>query len=175
MKKINFSFHFGNQFNIVFLIKKNYIILKKKSRFFFLKIPYIYFYKFGYKVINLLFFNYFCYISFFKHIIQLYNKLSSFYYLRLKLKGLGYRIVHLSSHLIKAFFNRSNFFYIHIPKSILFKYKIRRLFFLSTKLMDLRNLMINFLLLKKYIIYRLSGLFYPRQIIILKPGKNKFR
>jgi hypothetical protein len=107
--------------------------------------------------------------------MQLYTKLSSFYYLRLKLKGLGYRIVHISTFLIKIFFNRSNFFYIHIPKTILFRYKIRRLFFLSTKLVDLRVLMINILLLKKYIIYRLSGLFYPRQIILLKPGKNKFR
>lgn len=107
--------------------------------------------------------------------MQLYNKLSSFYYLRLKLKGLGYRIIHVSTFLVKLFFNRSNFFYMHIPKSILFRYKIRRLFFLSTKLVDLRNLMINLLLLKKYIVYRLSGLFYPRQIILLKPGKNKFR
>lgn len=63
----------------------------------------------------------------------------------------------------------------HLPRTILLRYKIRRLFFLSTKLVDIRNLMINLLLLKKYIIYRLSGLFYPRQIILLKPGKNKFR
>lgn len=91
------------------------------------------------------------------------------------MKGLGYRIVHLSKSIIKIFFNRSNFFYIHLSNTILFRYKIRRLFFLSTNLNDLRLLMINFLYLKKYIIYRLSGVFYPRQIILLKPGKNKFR
>jgi hypothetical protein len=175
MKKKNISFYFGKSFSIKYLIKVNYIILKKKSRFFFLKIPNIYFYKFTKKNISFSFYNYFFYISFLKHLIQLYNKLSSFYYLRLKLKGLGYRIVHISKNLIKIFFNRSNFFYLHLPNTILFKYKIRRLFFLSTKLVDLRNLMITFLLLKKYIIYRLSGLFYPRQIILLKPGKNKFR
>src|SRR5580692_7668426 len=184
MEIINYSYFFKKDLKIYFILKKNYIILKKKSRFFFLKIPYIYFYKFENKIKSfiffnfffyIIFFNYFCYISFFKHIMQLYKKLSSFYYLRLKLKGLGYRIIHLSMFLIKIFFNRSNFFYIHIPKTILFRYKIRRLFFLSTKLVDLRVLMINILLLKKYIIYRLSGLFYPRQIILLKPGKNKFR
>jgi hypothetical protein len=175
MEIINYSYFFKKDLKIYFILKKNYIILKKKSRFFFLKIPYIYFYKFENKIKSFIFFNYFCYISFFKHIMQLYKKLSSFYYLRLKLKGLGYRIIHLSMFLIKIFFNRSNFFYIHIPKTILFRYKIRRLFFLSTKLVDLRVLMINILLLKKYIIYRLSGLFYPRQIILLKPGKNKFR
>jgi hypothetical protein len=175
MKKKNLSFFFGKQFNIIFFLKTNYIILKKKSRFFFLKLPSNYFYKFNNKVISFSINNYFSYISLFKHIVQLYNKLSSFYYLRLKLKGLGYRIVHISKNLIKFFFNRSNFFYMHLPITILFKYKIRRLFFLSTKIMDIRNLMITLLLLKKYIIYRLSGLFYPRQIILLKPGKNKFR
>jgi len=174
MKK-KISVYFGKHFNVYILIRSNYIILKKKSRFFFLKIPYIYFYKLKKNIVSFNFINYFNYISFLKHIIQLYNKLSSFFYLRLKLKGLGYRIIHISKNLIKIFFNRSNFFYIHLSKTILFKYKIRRLFFLSTKLIDLRNLMITFLLLKKYIIYRLSGIFYPRQIILLKPGKNKFR
>src|ERR1044072_1259045 len=175
MKEIVKTFNFGKNFNLYVFLKQNYIILKKNSRIFLLKIPYIYFFKLKNNNISLLFINYFCYISFFKHIIQLYIKLSSFYYLRLKLKGLGYRIIHVSKYLIKIFFNRSNFFYVYIPKTILFRYKIRRLFFLSTKITDLRLLMINLLLLKKYIVYRLSGLFYPRQIILLKPGKNKFR
>jgi hypothetical protein len=176
MKKYNIiNFFFGKNFKIYFLIKNNYMILEKKSRFFFLKLPHIYFYKDESIKLSFFFLNYFHFITFFKHILQLYNKLSSFYYLKLKLKGLGYRIIHISKFLIKFFFNRNNFFYVHLPKTILFRYKIRRLFFLSTKLVDLRNLMINILLLKKYIIYRLSGLFYPRQIILLKPGKNKFR
>lgn len=177
MKNKILSYYFGKGFNIFFFIHTNYIILKKKSRFFFLKIPYIYFLKSQSQneIISFIFPNYFCYVSFLRHIIQLYNKLSSFYYLRLKLKGLGYRIVHISNNLVKIFFNRSNFFYLHLPMSVLFKYKIRRLFFISTKLTDLRNLMITLLLVKKYIVYRLSGLFYPRQIILLKPGKNKFR
>lgn len=175
MKKKSLSYYFNKDCNIFFFLKERYVILRKKTRYFFLKLPHIYFYKLTNNYLNFFFLNYFHFISFFKHILQLYNKLSSFYYLRLKLKGLGYRIIHVSTYLIKIFFNRSNFFYVHIPKTILFRYKIRRLFFLSTKLIDLRLLMINILLLKKYIIYRLSGLFYTNQILILKPGKNKFR
>src|SRR5215216_3794318 len=136
MKKNIFFFNFGREFKLFFLKNNNLIILKKKSRFFFLKLPYIYFYQLKNKTINFIFLNYFHYISFFKHVVNLYNKLSSFYYLRLKLKGLGYRIIHLSGQLIKMFFNRSNYFYVHIPSSILFRYKIRRLFFLSTRLVD---------------------------------------
>jgi hypothetical protein len=175
MKEVSYNFFFGRDFNIYFLLKNNYIIIKKKSRFFFIKLPYIYFYKKTHNFFSFFFINKFHYISFFRHILHLYNKLCFFYYLRLKLKGLGYRIIHISTSLVKFFFNRSNFFYLHLPNSILFRYKIRRLFFLSTKLTDIRNLLINLLLLKKYIVYRLSGLFYPRQIILLKPGKNKFR
>lgn len=175
MKEINYSYYFNNDFNIIFFKKKNYIIIKKKTRFFSIKLPSVYFIKLRENLISFFFLKTFHYISFFKHIVHFYNKLCSFYYLRLKLKGLGYRIVHISTFLIKIFFNRSNFFYIHLPKTIIFKYKIRRLFFLGTKLFDIRLLLINLLLLKKYIIYRLSGLFYPRQIILLKPGKNKFR
>src|SRR5581483_1203414 len=115
MKELNYQFHFSKNFNIKFLLKQNYIILIKKSRFFLLKLPYIYFYKLKEKFISFFFYNYFCYITFFKHIIHFYNKLSSFYYLRLKLKGLCYRIVHLSKSLFKIFFNRSNFFSMHIP------------------------------------------------------------
>lgn len=175
MKEKNCSFYFGKNFSIYFLLKQKVMILKKKSRFFFLKLPFLYFLLKKKNILSFSFLNYFHYMSFFRHILHLYNKLCSFYYIRLKLKGLGYRIVHISKLLIKIFFNRSNFFYIHLPKTILFRYKIRRLFFLSTKLVDMRNLIINLLLLKKYIVYRLSGLFYPRQIILLKPGKNKFR
>ena len=31
------------------------------------------------------------------------------------------------------------------------------------------------LFLKEFVIYRLSGIYYTRQIILIKPGKNKFR
>lgn len=175
MKKKNFIFLLSTDFSFFFLKKKNTIILKKKSRFFFLKLPQIFFYKKEKNNLSFIFSNFFYFITFFKHIVHFYNKLSSFFYLRLKLKGLGYRIIIITKGLIKIFFNRSNFFYVHIPKSILLKYKIRRLFFLSTNLSELRLLMLNLLLLKKYIVYRLSGLFYPRQILLLKPGKNKFR
>src|ERR1044071_1650866 len=115
MKKSIFFFNFGRDFKLFFFKRENFILLKKKSRYFFLKLPYIYCFNLKNKVISFIFLNYFHYISFFKHIVELYNKLSSFYYLRLKLKGLGYRIIHITIHLIKIFFNISNFHYIYIP------------------------------------------------------------
>lgn len=169
------SYKFSKSFKFFFFQKNCNIIIQRNSRFFFLNLPFLYFLKKNKTLISFIFLNYFHFITFVKHVSQMYNKLFSFYFFRLKLKGLGYRIVHLSTFLLKVFFNRSNFFYIHLSSSILFKYKIRRLFFLSTNIEHLRVSMIHILLLKKYIVYRLSGLFYPRQILILKPGKNKFR
>ena len=63
----------------------------------------------------------------------------------------------------------------HIPASILLKYKNRRLIFISTHLEHLKVSMLHLVLLKKQILYRLKGLFFPRNILLIKPGKNKFR
>jgi hypothetical protein len=49
------------------------------------------------------------------------------------------------------------------------------LFFISTRLEDLKLSMLYLLMLKKQIVYRLKGLFFPKQIFLIKPGKNKFR
>jgi hypothetical protein len=98
-----------------------------------------------------------------------------FYFFRLKLKGLGYRVFNVTKNLIKVFFNRSNFFYIHIPSCILLKNRTRRLFFISTKNEELSVTILSILFLKEFVIYRQQGLYYPRQILLIKPGKNKFR
>ena len=36
-------------------------------------------------------------------------------------------------------------------------------------------MILHLLLLKEFISYRLNGIYYTRQIILVKPGKNKFR
>lgn len=36
-------------------------------------------------------------------------------------------------------------------------------------------MILHLLLLKEFIIYKLNGIYYTRQIFLIKPGKNKFR
>ncbi len=36
-------------------------------------------------------------------------------------------------------------------------------------------MILHLLLLKEFVIYKLNGIYYTRQIILIKPGKNKFR
>jgi hypothetical protein len=145
------------------------------TRYFIFKLPFLYFYKQIKDSFNFIFLSRFHYITFIKHLFNFYDKLYTFYYFNLKLKGLGYRIFSISKSLIKIFLNRSNFFYLHISSKVLLKYKTRRFFFISTDLGSLRVLVINLLLLKEFIIYRVNGIYYPRQILLIKPGKNKFR
>lgn len=168
-------FNFSKNFKYYIDIYNNFIFLIFNKKNYILKIPAIFFIKNQKNNFNFLFLNKFYYISFIKHLFNYYNKFFSLYHFRLKLKGLGYRIFQLSKFLLKIFYNRSNFFYIHIPSCIFSKYRTRRLCFFSINLNILKVLVTNILLLKEFVIYRLGGLFYPRQIILIKPGKNKYR
>lgn len=175
MKYLFNSFEFFKSFNYYINLTYNIIIIIIKSRFFIFKIPSIYFYKlenFNYKF---LFLSKFFFLTFIKHLFNFYNKLFMFYYFRLRLKGLGYRIFNVTKRLLKVYFNRSNFFYIHVPLCILLKNRTRRLFFISTSNEQLSVTIIGILYLKEFIIYRQHGLYYPRQILLIKPGKNKYR
>ena len=162
-------------FNYFLNLSYSTIMINLNSRYFVLKLPFLYFYKQNSEYSNFIFLSRFHYVTFLRHLFNFYEKLSSFYYFNLKLKGLGYRVFVISKFLIKIFLNRSNFFYMHISSKVLLKYRTRRFFFISTDLCTLQVLIINLLLLKEFIIYRVNGIYYPRQIILIKPGKNKFR
>lgn len=175
MKYLFNSYKFLKFFNYYIDLAHNIIIIIMKSRFFIFKIPSIFFFRLENNNYKFLFLTKFFFKTFLKHLVNFYNKLFMFYFFRLKLKGLGYRIFNVTKNLIKVFFNRSNFFYIHIPSCILLKNRTRRLFFISTKNEELSVTILSILFLKEFVIYRQQGLYYPRQILLIKPGKNKFR
>lgn len=80
----------------------------------------------------------------------------------------------ITTQLFKFYFNKPNFFYFHVPNNIIFKIKGKFLIFLGMDFFLLRQIVISFFLLKKQVPYRIRGIFYPRQIIVLKPGKKTF-
>lgn len=170
-----YNYKFYNNFNLFFSIQNKNIYLYNKYSYFIFKIPSLFFYKIEKKIIRLLFINYFFFLSFIKLISIYHNKLFIFYFFILKLKGLGFRIRQLSKFLLKIFFNRSNYYYMHISNNIIFKYRTRRLFFFGSSYIHLYLSLLDLTYLKEHIIYRISGILYPNKIIILKPGKNKFR
>lgn len=76
--------------------------------------------------------------------------------------------------MIRFFIGTTNYIFLHCPKSILLKNRRRRLLIASSNVQDLRIVFVNILLLKKQIPYRLRGVFFPKQVILMKPGKKTF-
>jgi hypothetical protein len=171
----NNTYKFNGLFNYFLDEKNNCIIINFKYRYFIIKLPSIFFFKKEYNNKYFIFLKRFYYITFLKHLFNFYNIFFSLYFFNLKLKGLGFRVFIITKNLIKIFLNRSNYYYLHIPISIILKYKTRRFFFLSINYNDLKIMILNLLFLKEFIIYRITGIYYLRQIILVKPGKNKFR
>jgi len=122
-----------------------------------------------------LFINNISFLIFIKSIFKFYSKFYIYYYFHLKLKGLGYRTRRMTKKLYRIYFNRSNYYYLHIPRFVLLKYRTRKFFFISNDKASLKLLILNLLFLKEHIVYRFGGIVYPEQISIIKPGKNKFR
>ena len=96
------------------------------------------------------------------------------FFVRLKVRGLGYRIRTVSKNLIRFFLGTTNYLFFHVPKDVLARAKRRRLLLVCNNYSNLRLFYVNLLLLKKLIPYQLRGIFFPRQLIIMKPGKKTF-
>jgi len=171
-------------------IIKNYLLLHKLKVYCFLnescvclvngknfiifKLPLFFFLKFYYNGFSFLFLNYFFFKKFLNNFLLLQKKIAFFFSFRLKFRGLGYRFIRISKSLYRFFFISVNYFYLHIPKTVLLKRRKKRLLFLSCSWDTFRIFIINLLLLKNFTAYRLRGITFPRRIFLLKPGKKRF-
>jgi hypothetical protein len=62
----------------------------------------------------------------------------------------------------------------HVPFSILVKAKRRRLFLIGFDRSVLKEVFLHLGFLKKLIPYKLRGFFFPKQFVLMKPGKKRF-
>jgi hypothetical protein len=168
-------YNFNKQFNFYINEWYNKLIININYKYYYLRIPSQFFIKKEKNAYYFIFLSKFYFVTFLKHLFNYYNDFFNYYYYILKLKGLGYRIFQVSNKLLKIFLNRSNFFYLHVPSTVLLKYRTRRFFFIGTQYNILKVMILRLLFLKEFIIYRVNGIYYTRQILLIKPGKNKFR
>jgi len=165
----------SRKLSIFFSLGSGLIYIKGHLGFFVIKMRFPFFFKNeNNNSFSILFVHYFSYKNLCKTFTNFYIKFFSYYHFRLKLKGLGFRVVRMGKNLYKFFFTQINFIYVHVPSCVILRTKGRRLIFFSAHYNILRLLIVNMLLLKNLVIYKLRGLFYPRQIIIMKPGKKRF-
>jgi hypothetical protein len=115
LNKIVKVYNFKNK--IDFFFTKNLIYIKGYYGYFVLKIPNYYYSN----NLNFLFNKKILYIYLIKNLNILYNKVIFIYSVKLKLRGLGFKIRKVSKNLYYFFFNYINMFYFYIPKNLLIK------------------------------------------------------
>jgi hypothetical protein len=115
------TYKFNKLYNIIYLKKNSLLYIYGFFGILFLKLHIIYFIKKNKKNINLIFLNKIDYKNLIKYVINSYNNISKLYCVKLKIRGLGYRIRKVTNNLYYFFFNYTNMFYFNIPNNILIK------------------------------------------------------
>lgn len=164
----------NTHFDLFFSSNTSILYIKGLYGIVLYKLPSFYLYNFNKKKLILLFINKFLFFSLIRHFFVLYKRLYYIFSIRLKIRGLGYRIRKISDNLYYFFFNYTNMYYFYIPNNVLFKWYKKRAILISSNFFLLKLLFSHILLLKKIGPYRLRGLRYPRQIIFIKKGGKKF-
>lgn len=136
------------------------------------KLPHFYFYIGQTNYISLLFKTRYHFISVLKHIVYLLRYINKIFIVKLKLKGLGYRIKKYCTHLYRFYFTKTNYIYLHVPQYVIIKSRKRRMIIISNHYNILRTLFVHILLLKIAGPYNRRGFVYPRVIMFLKQGKK---
>lgn len=173
MKKIKIIDLYKN-LNLLFLKNNNIFVIKGYFGMLFIKMSNLYFMKKNKNIsLTFLFLSKILYTNFIKTFLYCYNYTNWLYCIKLKIKGLGFKIKKFTKQLYYFFFNSTNMYYMHIPSDVLIKVKKKRIILLSFNFLKLKTMFANILLLKKIGPYRLRGIRYPRQIILLKKRNKK--
>ena len=103
------------------------------------------------------------------YLLRYINKI---FIVKLKLKGLGYRIKKYCFHLYRFYFTKTNYIYLHVPKYMIIRSRKRRMIIVSNEYSLLRTIFVHILLLKSAGPYNKRGFIFPRAIMFLKQGKK---
>lgn len=157
-------------------------VVTAKSLFFFkwqadgqvliLRIPSFCFFTAGLKSLAFFFSSKFYFKFFVDHFFFLSKPL--FFFLRLKVRGLGYRIKALAHNFFRFFIGTTNLYFFHAPQGVHIRVRRRRMLLVSLCASLVFLVFSHLLLLKKIIPYQLRGVFFPKQLILMKPGKKSF-
>lgn len=165
---------FDSSIDFYYSFKLSCLFIKGNNGFVKIFMPSYYFYKLDESSFSFLFLNNFYFKSFLSHLSTFSKRLSFFYFLKLKIRGLGFRIRFVSKSLCFFFFNYTNNYYFHVPSDLIVKIYKKRIFLFSYNWSRLRLIFVHFLFLKKLGPYRRLGIRYKRQIVLLKKLEKKF-
>jgi hypothetical protein len=132
-KKIKKNIYtFPITFDLFFSARLSILFIKSIFGIILIYMPsYYYYYNFN-QILNFIFISKFLYNCFINHIFYYYNYISFIYFIKLKIRGLGYRIRQLCDNLYYFFFNYTNFFYLYVPNNLIIKSYRKRFLLLSS-------------------------------------------
>jgi hypothetical protein len=113
-KKLKFNYFL--KLDVEFFYSKFYIFyIKGENGVVFFKLPKYFFHKNINNILSFCFLNKYFFNSFYKQILFFLKFFYKFYFIRLKLKGLGYRIKKYNSDLYRFFMGYNHYFYFYVP------------------------------------------------------------
>jgi hypothetical protein len=162
----------------LFLNKKfNILFIKGNHGIIFLYLPRIFFIKKSDNNIRLLLNAKNIFFSILKQFLFLYRLLFKFFFFRIRLRGLGYRIKKISKKIYRFFFAFNHYFYLYVPLNVYIWVKKRYLLAISNNKAKLNNLFNHLLLLKKlsFIKNRTDSFVVPKRIVFIKKIVKKLK
>jgi len=110
-------------FDFEFLLKDNIMFIKGPYGYFIIYMPSEYYLNNIEEDYYFLFVKKYFFVSIYKQFLNMYIRIINFFYIRLKLKGLGYRMSKMNDSFYRFFFAVNNFYYFHVPNHIYLKKK----------------------------------------------------
>ena len=166
-KKVKFNFFL--KLDLSFYNKLNFIYIKGENGVIFFKLPNYFFYKNINDILSFCFLNKYFFNSFFKQILFFIKIFYKYYFIRLKLKGLGYRIKKYNNDLYRFFMGYNHYFYFFVPVNTYIWNKKRNFLILSIDKIKINDIFNQLLLLKKLDFFeRTNSFINPKKILFLK-------
>lgn len=130
LKLFNIKFLYFSVYSNIFYIKNIY------GRIIKFLLPSYFFYNYRLRNVDIMqvkfmFLKRFFYSSFLAHFFYHYIQLFSVFFVKLKIRGLGYRMRKVSSFLYLFFFNYTNYYYFFRPFDLLIKIYRKRMLLLA--------------------------------------------
>lgn len=168
INEIRKTFVFNKHFNVVFLKDQNVLVVRGVLGVAYFFLPSYHHYLKNKNNMVFIFITMYYFKSFLAHYFAHYIYSNVIYFVRLRMKGLGYTMRKISDNLFSFCFFYINYCYVYIPLNIISKWYRKRAIFIGNNLVILNMLLKNILLLKKVGPYRILGLRYPKQLMVLK-------
>lgn len=170
VKGETYGFSTATKFFIV--PEKALFLLQAPLGFSILKLPSFYFYRCAPQEVSFLFLGKQPFVAFLRHLSYFHQRLSKFFFVKLRLRGLGYKFKRFGPFLFRFYFTIEMFTYFHVPPTILCRSRKGHILLLSNDLARLKSVLGELLLLRQIGGYNRRGLWFAKSLILLRKRRK---